>query len=283
MTWNIEGRTGLVTGGNSGIGRASAAVMAARGANTVITTRDSSVGARVAEELTASVGRRVRSMTLDLSDPSSTNDFAKQFLASTSDLAVLVNNAGVMLGRRAMSVDGFEMTFRVNHLGHFHLTCLLRDRLRASAPARVVTVASAAHYSADRVELEPAGGPYRGFRTYARSKLANVLFGGELARRLAGTGVSSFSLHPGVVATRIAQDGDTVLAGIAWKLMSYRMLTPEQGAATTVYAATDPQLEEHTGSYLSGSQVADPSALAKDETLASRLWDLSEEAVGCRF
>ena len=283
MTWNIEGRTVLVTGGNSGIGRASAAAMAARGANAVITTRDSSVGARVAEELTASVGRSVRSMTLDLSDPSSTNDFAAQFLGSTSDLALLVNNAGVMLGRRTMSVDGFEMTFRVNHLGHFHLTCLLRDRLVDSAPARVITVASAAHYSADRVELDPAGGLYRGFRTYARSKLANVLFGGELGRRLAGTGVSSFSLDPGVVATRIAQDGDTTFAGIAWKLMSYRMLTPEQGAATTVYAATDPQLEEHTGAYLSESRIADPSALARDAALASRLWDLSEEAVGCRF
>ncbi len=283
MTWNIEGRTVLVTGGNSGIGRASAAAMAARGANAVITTRDSSVGARVAEELTASVGRSVRSMTLDLSDPSSTNDFAAQFLGSTSDLALLVNNAGVMLGRRTMSVDGFEMTFRVNHLGHFHLTCLLRDRLVDSAPARVITVASAAHYSADRVELDPAGGLYRGFRTYARSKLANVLFGGELGRRLAGTGVSSFSLDPGVVATRIAQDGDTMFAGLAWKLMSYRMLTPEQGAATTVYAATDPQLEEHTGAYLSESRIADPSALARDAALASRLWDLSEEAVGCRF
>jgi NAD(P)-dependent dehydrogenase (short-subunit alcohol dehydrogenase family) len=283
MTWNIEGRTVLVTGGNSGIGRASAAAMAARGANAVITTRDSSVGARVAEELTASVGRSVRSMTLDLSDPSSTNDFAAQFLGSTSDLALLVNNAGVMLGRRTMSVDGFEMTFRVNHLGHFHLTCLLRDRLVDSAPARVITVASAAHYSADRIELDPAGGLYRGFRTYARSKLANVLFGGELGRRLAGTGVSSFSLDPGVVATRIAQDGDTTFAGIAWKLMSYRMLTPEQGAATTLYAATDPQLEEHTGAYLSDSQIADPSALARDAALASRLWDLSEEAVGCRF
>ncbi len=222
-------------------------------------------------------------MTLDLSDSSSTQDFAEQFLAATGDLALLVNNAGVMLGRRVMSRDGFEMTFRVNHLGHFHLTCLLRDRLVDSAPARVITVASAAHYSADRVELEPPGGLYRGFRTYARSKLANVLFSAELARRLAGTGVSSFSLHPGVVATRIAQDGDTMLAGIAWKLMSYRMLTPAQGAATTLYAATEPRLEHHSGAYLSSSQVADPSALSKDEELASRLWTLSEAAVGCGF
>ena len=257
--------------------------MAERGADVVITARDPAVGAKVAQELTARAGRTVRAMTLDLSDPSSTQAFAEQFLATTADLGVLINNAGVMLGRKAISTDGFEMTIRVNHLGHFHLTCLLRNHLVKSEPARVITVASAAHYSADRVELEPAGGLYRGFRTYARSKLANVLFGAELARRLAGTGVTSFSLHPGVVATRIAQDGDTMLAGLAWKLMSHRMLTPVQGAATTVYAATDPRLEQHDGSYLSSSQVTDPSALARDEELAARLWTLSEAAGGCRF
>lgn len=283
MSWNLEGRTVLITGGNSGIGKASAAALAERGADVVITARDPSVGAAVADELTAVGGRPVRSMTVDLSDSTSTRAFAQDFLASTEDLGVLVNNAGVMLGRRTRTDDGYEMTFRVNHLGHFHLTCLLSDRLKDTAPTRVVTVASAAHYSADSFDLGPSRGLYRGYRSYARSKLANVLFGRELARRTKGTGVSSFSVHPGVVATRIAQDGDTLVAGIAWKLMSYRMLTPEQGAETTVYAATDSSLESHSGAYLSSSGIATPSALALDDDLAARLWEFSEEAVGCRF
>ena len=283
MSWNIEGRTVLITGGNSGIGRASAAELARRGADVVITSRDAQAGTSVAEQLAADTGGTVRSMTLDLADASSTTGFAAAFLESTDDLGVLINNAGVMLGRRSLSHDGHEMTLRINHLGHFHLTCLLRDRLTASAPARVVTVASGAHHQATKLDLEPTSGVYRGYRSYARSKLANVLFAAELARRLDGTGVSSYSLHPGVVATRIAQDGDSLLAGIAWKLMSYRMLTPEQGAETTVYAATDPTLVEHNGAYLSSARVARPSELANDAALAQELWEFSEDAVGCRF
>ena len=283
MAWNIEGRTVLITGGNSGIGKASAAALAERGADVVITSRQPSAGAEVADELSERSGRRVRSMTLDLADAGKTAAFAAEFLESTEDLAVLVNNAGVMLGRRSLSPDGLELTFRINHLGHFQLTCLLRDRLVASAPARVITVASGAHYQADRIELEPAPGLYRGYRTYARSKLANVLFATELGRRLEGTGVGSYSLHPGVVATRIAQDGDSLLAGLAWKVMSYRMLTPEQGAETTVFAATDPTLDEHSGAYLSSSRITRPSPLAQDRDLAADLWAFSEQATGCRI
>lgn len=283
MAWNIEGRTVLITGGNSGIGKASAAALSARGADVVITSRNPSAGAAVAHELSERTGGRVRTMTLDLANASATAAFAAEFVESTDDVGVLINNAGVMLGRRSLTADGHEMTFRINHLGHFHLTCLLRDGLVGSAPSRVITVASGAHHQAKGIELQPAPGPYRGYRTYARSKLANVLFAAELARRTEGTGVSSFSLHPGVVATRIAQDGDTLLAGMAWKLMSYRMLTPEQGAETTVYAATDPALDEHSGAYLSSARVARPSTLAEDQTLAQDLWALSEEATGCRF
>jgi len=282
MTWSIDGRTVLITGGNSGIGRATAAALADRGANVVITARDQSAGHAVAEELSRS-GGSVRSMQLDLSDASSTTALASRFLDETDDLGVLINNAGVMLGSSATSSDGHEMTFRVNHLGHFQLTCLLNDRLTASGPARVITLASSAHYSADRVELEPPAGRYRGFRTYSRSKLANVLFATELARRIEGTAVRSYAVHPGLVSTRLAQDGDSRLSGFLWKLYSSRMLTPDEGAATTVYAATDPALDDDSGAYLSDEGIKAPSDLSGDEVLARRLWEFSEEATGCRI
>lgn len=281
MAWSIDGRRVLITGGNSGIGRATAAALAELGAEVVITSRDPEVGRAIAGDLTAATGGRVRSMQLDLSDSRSTSSFAEQFLTETEDLAVLINNAGVFLGRRSLSSDGHELTFRVNHLGHFQLTCLVADRLRASAPARVITLTSSAHYSADRIDLEPPTGRYRGFRTYSRSKLANVLFAGELARRMEGTGVRSYAVHPGLVSTRLAQDGDSRLPGMLWKLYSRRMLTPEEGAATTVYAATAPTLDDHSGAFLSDERIRTPSDLAGDDALAERLWVFSEEAVGC--
>jgi NAD(P)-dependent dehydrogenase (short-subunit alcohol dehydrogenase family) len=283
MAWNIENRTVLITGGNSGIGKATAGSLSRQGADVFITARNPEVGRAVADELSHSDGRTVRSMQLDLSDSDSTQAFATRFLNETGDLAVLINNAGVMLGRRATSGDGLEMTFRVNHLGHFELTCLLADRLRASAPARVITVASSAHYSADQIELEPTPGRYRGFRTYSRSKLANVLFAKELARRLEGTGVRSYAVHPGLVSTRLAQDGDSRVPGILWKLYSRRMLTSEEGAATSVYAATDPGLDDRSGAYLSEGRIRTESDLARDESLAEQLWVFSERAVGCRL
>lgn len=283
MAWSIENRTVLITGGTSGIGKATAGALAGQGADVFITARNPEVGKAVADELSHSDGRAVRSMQLDLSDSASTQSFATRFLDETGGLAVLINNAGVMLGRRATSGDGHEMTFRVNHLGHFELTCLLTDRLRASAPARVITVASSAHYSADQIELEPPPGRYRGFRTYSRSKLANVLFAKELARRLEETGVRSYAVHPGLVSTRLAQDGDSRVPGILWKLYSRRMLTPEEGAATTVYTATDPGLDDRSGAYLSDERIRTESDMARDESLAEQLWAFSEQAVGCRL
>ncbi len=281
MVWSIEGRTALITGGNSGIGRATAAALARRGAEVVLTVRDVDAGAEVAAALTAATGRPVRALPLDLADPGSVEALADRFLETTDDLGVLVNNAGALLGTRTITSDGHEMTFRVNHLGHFQLTCLLLDRLKGSAPARVVTIASSAHYRADALELEPAGGIYRGFRTYSRSKLANVLFARELARRLEGTGVRSFAVHPGLVSTRLGQDGDSRIPNLLWRLLRSRMLTPEEGAATTVYAATAPELDDHSGAYLSDERVSRPSALALDDELAARLWAHSEEAAGC--
>lgn len=283
MAWNIDGRTVLITGGNSGIGKATAAALTEHGADVVLTSRHRDVGLAVAAEISDAGNGTVRAMQLDLSDSESTKSFAEQFLAETGDLGVLVNNAGVILGSSAASADGHEMTFRVNHLGHFQLTCLLGERLGASAPARVITLASSAHYSADQIELEPPPGRYRGFRTYSRSKLANVLFAQELARRVEGTGLRSYAVHPGLVSTRLAQDGDSRISGFLWKLFSPRMLTAEQGAATTVYAATDPTLDDHSGAYLSDERIRAPSDLASDEALARRLWEFSERATGCRL
>ncbi len=270
----------VVTGGNSGIGKATAAALAGHGADVVITSRNLDAGAEAAEEIGAATGRSVRSMTIDLADGDSTRAFADRLLADHDDLAVLVNNAGILMGKKVESADGFESTFRVNHLGHFHLTCLLRERLAASSPSRVITVASAAHYQATGLDLEASTRRYRSFQTYARSKLANVLFARELADRLDGTGVTSFSVHPGVVGTNLARN--SIIANTLWKLGSRWTLTPEQGAITTVYAATDPGIDAHTGAYLSEQRITRPSGLALDNALATRLWEFSETAVGCQ-
>ena len=197
---------------------------------------------------------------------------------------MLVNNAGLVLSERAETEDGFEATFAINHLGPFQLTQLLTDRLVASAPARVVNVASTAHRSARRGRglRRPAvrRRHYRGMQVYGRSKLANILFTNELARRLAGTGVTANSVHPGTVATGFARDDDAsgVLAfGI--KVIKPFILTPEQGARTSVYVASSPELDGVTGRYFVKCRPRTPSAAARDEAAAGLLWSVSEELV----
>jgi NAD(P)-dependent dehydrogenase (short-subunit alcohol dehydrogenase family) len=192
---------------------------------------------------------------------------------------VLVNNAGVFTHDRRQSADGYELQFAINHLGHFLLTALLRPRLEASAPARVVTVASTAH-ERGRLDLEAVarggGDPYDGYQAYADSKLANVLFAFALARRLAATGVTSNAVHPGTVSTDMLADylrKPPVDLGDAHQ-------TPEEGAATSVHVATAAALDDVTGRYFAGERVADPSAAARDEALAARLWAWSAEVTG---
>jgi len=284
--WSVTGRTVLVTGGNSGIGAATAAALAAHGAHVVIAVRDRARGEAAAAGIGTRGGHPVAVLDLDLASFASIHAAAERFRSRHDDLAVLVCNAGVFLGSRRRTADGFEATFGINHLGHFLLGCLLFDHLAASAPARVVVVASAAHRHAvggRRLTDPRAARTGRGYRAYARSKLANVLFARELHRRYHGRGITAYSLHPGVVATRIAQDGDSRLAGLFWRLGARWMRSPTEGARTAVYLATEPGIEPLGGGYFADAVPVRPGRTGRDDDTAARLWATSEELVGCRY
>jgi len=248
----MDGRTVVITGGNAGIGKETAIALASDGARVIFTSRDAARGSEaLAEIVDRSGSTAVEVMPLDLASLASVRTFATRVLDATDRIDVLVNNAGLILDQRTETEDGFETTFGVNHLGHFLLTDLLRARLEASAPARVVVVASHAHTFArsgldfDDLQSERR---YSSFGVYARSKLANVMFTNELARRLAGTGVTANSLHPGYVDSRFGRDGDIGAMDWAFSLGARLFaITPEQGAATSVFLSRDPSVAESTG------------------------------------
>ena len=274
---DLAGRTFIVTGANSGIGRITATTLARRGAQVFLGCRSVDKAESVAAPLRAG-GAKVEVLALDLADLASVRDAAAAFLVRDLPLHGLINNAG-LAGTRALTRDGFELTFGVNHLGHFLLTRLLEARLRQSAPARVVNVASAAHRSAKGIDFtvlrEPARSP-GALREYSVSKLANVLFTRELARRWAGSGVTAYALHPGVVRTGIWR---RVPGPLRWLITRF-MISPEEGAGTTIFCATAPELAGVSGRYYERQRESMPSAVAQDDALAARLWDESEKLVG---
>jgi NAD(P)-dependent dehydrogenase (short-subunit alcohol dehydrogenase family) len=280
----MDGRTVVVTGGNSGVGKATATALAAAGARTVITARNRARGEEaVADIRRASGSDQVDLVVFDLADLASVGEGAATLLDRYEHIHVLINNAGLVLSDRAVTADGFEATFAINHLGPFHLTQLLTDRLLASAPARVVNVASTAHRSARagvgfgdlQSKLH-----YRGMQVYGRSKLANILFTNELARRLPSTQVTANSLHPGTVATGYARDGDASgFLAFGVKVIKPFIRTPEQGARTSVYLASSPEVAGVTGRYFVSCRPRTPSVAARDEDAAGLLWSISEEMV----
>jgi len=270
----LAGRTFLVTGGNTGIGRATAEGLAARGGRVWIASRSREKGEAAVAAIKASTGNdAVGFLALDLADLESVQACAKAFLAMGKPLHVLVNNAGVA-GRRGLTRQGFELMFGVNHLGHFALTSSLLGCLTQSAPARVVTVASDAHYSAHGIDYDALRRPARGItglHEYAVSKLCNVLFSAELARRAAGTGVTAYALHPGVVASDIWRR-------VPWPVrpvITRRMLSVTDGAATSLYCATSPAVAQDSGLFYDKCAQRAPSQVATPE-LARELWDRSE-------
>ncbi len=270
----LSGRTFLITGANTGIGRATAADLASRGGRVYLACRSEDKGrAAVAAIVTATGNEAVSFLPLDLADLASVRKCAEQFLARDEPLHVLINNGGVA-GQRGMTPDGFELTFGVNHLGHFALTTALLDRLAASAPARVVNVSSDAHFQARGIDFEAVRRPtasVTGMREYAVSKLANVLFTQELARRAEGRGVTTYALHPGVVASDIWRR-------VPWPirpLIKLRMISPEDGARTSLYCATAPEVAQASGRFYEESAEREPSAVATPE-LAGTLWQRSE-------
>ena len=270
-----KGRTFLVTGANTGIGRATAAALARQGGRVYVASRSREKGEEAVAGIKSSTGSEaVWFLPLDLADLDSVRACASAFLARGEPLHVLVNNAGVA-GRHGLTRQGFELTFGVNHLAHFALTNALLGCLTASAPARVVTVASDAHYSARGIDFEAVRRPARGItglHEYAVSKLCNVLFSAELARRTADTGVTTYALHPGVVASDIWRR-------VPWPvrpLMTRRMLTVDEGAATSLYCATSPDVTQDSGKFYDKCAERAPSRFATPE-LAAELWKRSEE------
>jgi NAD(P)-dependent dehydrogenase (short-subunit alcohol dehydrogenase family) len=269
-----SGRTFLVTGANTGIGLATATGLADRGGRVFVACRSAEKGRAAVAGISAGTGNNaVVFLPLDLADLASVRACADEFLARGEPLHVLINNAGVA-GTRGLSKDGFELAFGVNHLGHFALTTALLDCLAAGAPARVVTVSSDAHYQAPGIDFEAVRRPTAsrtGLREYAVSKLSNVLFSQELARRAQGRGVTTYALHPGVVASDIWRR-------VPWPvrpLMKLRMLSTEQGAATSLYCATAPELAPVSGRFYEDCRERAASAVATAE-LAEALWQHSE-------
>jgi len=250
----------------------------------VITARDPAKGAAAAAALRAAApGSTVEVLDLDLASFASIRRGAEEVQRRVDRLDVLVNNAGLVLTEYRLTENGFEMTFGVNHLGHFLLTSLLADQLRASAPARVVVVASTAmHWAGGGLDFDDLQSErlYQPFVAYGRSKLANVYFARELARRMAGTGVTANSLHPGFVASRFGRDGDGGRAGdVLMTLARPFASSPRRGARTSIYLASSPAVADVTGEYFARCRRARPGRLATDDAAARRLWEVSEALV----
>lgn len=274
----LGGRTFLVTGGNTGIGRATALGLAQRGGRVYIACRSAARGEEAASDIRASTGNdSVWVLPLDLADLDSVRSCAAEFLARGEPLHVLVNNAGLG-GARGVTKQGFELMFGVNHLGHFLLTNALLGLLQSSAPARVVNVSSDAHYQAKGVDFDALRRPARGITglgEYAVSKLCNVLFTQELARRTTGTGITTYALHPGVVASDIWRR-------VPWPvrpILTRRMLSVTEGAQTSLYCATSPDVAEVSGRFYEKCAERAPSSVATPE-LGRELWERSEAWTG---
>ncbi len=282
MSWEIRGKTVLVTGATSGIGFEASVELARRGARVVMVGRDA--GRTDAARLRAierSGSRQITRLLCDFSSQRAIRRLGSEVLAENERLQVLVNNAGGVNKSRRLTDDGIESTFAVNHLGYFLLTSLLRERLVARAPARVVSVASIGHRSGS-LDFDDLGHErgYSIMKAYARSKLANVLFAAELARRLAGTGVTSNSLHPGSVDTNIWSGAPTWAKPIIFLMFRWRFISAQEGGRRIVELACDPALEAVSGAYFENGRRVDPAPLARDAALARRLWETSERMTG---
>jgi len=277
----LKGKTCMITGASSGLGRAMALDLARMGAGLLLVCRDRTRGENVMAGIREQTGNSaVRLMLADLSVQQSIRTLAADFLARGEPLHVLVNNAGVFNLKRSLTADGIETVFAVNHLSYFMLTLLLLDRIKQSAPARIVNVASHAHRWGS-INFDDLGGArsYRSSRAYGQSKLANILFTYELARRLEGTGVTVNCVHPGAVATGLGANNGA-LAKLLMPLIGRFMRSPEQGAATQIYLAASPEVEGVSGKYFVDCKPAQSNQESYDTALARRLWEVSAEMTG---
>lgn len=274
----MTGKVCLITGGNSGIGKATALGLAKLDATVVIVSRDKDKGeAALLEIRTLSGNKNADAMVADLSSQDSVRELAHDFTARYKKLHVLINNAGVILPRRVATVDGLEATFATNHLGHFLLTNLLLDELKASAPARIINVTSSAHYGTE-IDFDDLEGEkkYSGYHAYSQSKLANVLFTYQLAKRLEGTRVTANVLHPGVVRTGFGKDQGGLM-NILVRIGSPFMMSAQRSARAVIYLATSPELEGVSGKFFSKGKEARSSEQSYDVAAAEKLWNVSTE------
>jgi retinol dehydrogenase 14 len=277
----MAGRTVLVTGGTGGIGRATALGLARMGADLAIIGRDRGRTEDAAREIRAAGGGRVDAFIADLSSQSQVRDVAEEVLQSLSRIHVLINNVGGYFDTRHVTADGLERTFALNHLAPFLLTNLLLEKLKQSASARVVTVSSNAQ-TTGRIDFSDLQGErsYSGARAYSQSKLANVIFSYELARRLKGTSVTANALHPGLVSTSFGAEDPGTVQRIFVPFLRPLMKSPAQGAATSIHLASAPELEQVTGRYFANSHAKKSSELSYDQATAARLWQVSADLVG---
>ena len=275
-----KGKTILITGATNGIGLVTARELARLGAQVTILSRNADKCAAVAESIKTETGSPVEYIAADLSSLAGIMQAASDFKLRHTHLDVLVNNAGAMFTKRVLTADGYEMTFALNHLNYFLLTILLLDILKASAPARIVNVSSGAHMRAS-LDFNNLQGEkhFNGMQAYGQSKLANVLFTYELARRLEGTGVTVNALHPGFIATGFARNNGA-LYNIGMSLIGLFIRKPEQGAQTSIYLASSPEVEGVTGKYFVDCKPVQSNPLSYDRDLSEKLWQVSLELTG---
>ncbi|XP_007245715.3 retinol-DH_like_SDR_c domain-containing protein [Astyanax mexicanus] len=282
----LDGRTVVITGANTGIGKETARDLAKRGARVVMACRDLTRAEKAAAEIRRSTGNgNVVVRHLDLASFFSVRQFAHEYISTEDRLDILINNAGVMMCPHSLTEDGYETQFAVNHLGHFLLTVLLLDMLKNSTPSRIINVSSIAH-KGGKIHFDDLNfnkTPYNSLISYRQSKLANVLFTRELSRRIKGSGVTAFSVHPGVIRTelgRYVEMRHPVVSTLLSLPAILLMKTPKQGAQTTIYCTITEGLEKYNGCYFSDCRMMEPALEAKDDLAAMRLWDVSAKLVG---
>jgi len=271
---SMEGKVCIITGANSGIGKATAIGLAKMNATLVMLCRDKERGESAQKEIIELTGNNNVDLILcDLSSQKEIRNFAIEFKKKYNNLHILINNAGVMLSKRALSVEGFEMNFAVNHLAPFLLTNLLLDMLKKSAPSRIVNVGSAAHRMGkiDFEDLQRENKKGRPMGLYGNSKLAMILVSYELSRKLEGSNVTVNVLHPGLINTNLGRDRSSTSKGFASKFFK----SPEIGAETSIFLATSPEVEGITGKYFTKKKEKDSSKKSYNEEYAKRLWEIS--------
>ena len=274
---DMNGKVVMITGANSGIGKETAIELAKMGANVIMVCRSRERGEKALEEIKEMANsEKIELLIADLADQSSIRMMVERFKKSHDKLHVLINNAGVMLTKRTTTSEGYESTFAINHLGHFLLTNLVLDMLKASSPSRIINVSSSAHKFAklnfDDIDNEQK---YRGFRTYANSKLFNILFSYELARRLEGTGVTVNVLHPGTIRTNLGKNNPDKLIKLLFIIFRLFMKGAKKGARTSVYLASSPEVETLNGKYFVNRKQKKSSKISYEQTLQNKLWDIS--------